>query len=157
MPKSIFSLYIAFVLTIGLTFCIGGCNWNRPDQQPTAAQDDQRQRDEKTRDDVANATERLKPAIESAGRKLDEAAEKAAEQARAAAEGAKEGWERSAHAPVNLNSASEKELLELPGITGPEARRIIHARPYHDKRDLITRGILSHSGYAKIQDQIAAN
>ncbi len=157
MPKGIFSLYITFALTIGLNVCRGGCNWTRPDQQSTSAQDDQRQRDEKTRDDVANATERLKPEIESAGRKLDEAAEKAAEEARAAAEGAKEGWERGAHAPVDLNSASEKELLELPGITGPAARRIIHARPYHDKRDLVTRGILSHSSYAKIQDQIAAN
>lgn len=157
MPKAIFSLCVASALTIGLTLCMGGCNWTLPGKQPPAAQDDQRQRDEKTRDDVANATERLKPAIESAGRKLDEAAEKAAEEARAAAEGAKEGWERGAHAPVDLNSASEKELLELPGITGPQARRIIHARPYHDKRDLVTRGILTHSSYAKIQDQIAAN
>jgi DNA uptake protein ComE-like DNA-binding protein len=157
MLKAVLSLCAASIMTIGLALCVEGCNWTRPNQEPTAAQDDQRQRDEKTRDDVANATERLKPAIESAGKKLGEATEKAGEEARAAAEGVKEGWERGAHAPVNLNSASEKELLELPGITGPQARRIIHARPYRDKRDLVSRGILSHANYVKIEDQIAVN
>jgi len=146
----------ASVLSIGLILGIDGCNWNRTDQDTRAAQDEQRQRDEKTRDDVAKATERLKPAIESAGRTLDQAAEKAAEEARAAAQGVKEGWDRGGHAPVDLNSASERELTDLPGISGREARRIIHGRPYRDKRDLIARGILSHSSYDRIQDQIAA-
>lgn len=157
MRKGATNICLVFILTAILALCLEGCNWTRIGQGSTAAQDDQRQRDEKTRDDVANATERLKPAIESAGRKLGEATEKAGEEARAAAEGVKEGWGRGAHAPVDLNSASEKELLELPGITGPMARRIIHARPYQDKHDLVSRGILSHSSYSKIQDQIAAN
>jgi DNA uptake protein ComE-like DNA-binding protein len=146
----------AFVVFFALILGVDGCNWNRTDHDTRAAQDEQRQRDEKTRDDVAKVTERLKPAIEDAGRKLDEAAAKAAEEARAAAQGVKEGWDRGAHAPVDLNSASERELTELPGITRPEARRIIHGRPYRDKRDLLARGILSHSSYDKIQDQIAA-
>lgn len=149
-------LCFASLLSIGLLLGVDGCNWNRTDQDTRAAQDEQRQRDEKTRDDVARATERLKPAIESAGRTLDQAAEKAAEEARAAAQGVKEGWDRGAHAPVDLNSASERELAGLPGITGPEARRIIRGRPYRDKRDLVARGILSHSSYDKIQDQIGA-
>jgi DNA uptake protein ComE-like DNA-binding protein len=149
-------LCFASILSIALVLGIDGCNWNRTDQDTRSAQDEQRQRDEKTRDDVAKATERLKPAIEDAGRKLDDAAAKAAEEARAAAQGVKEGWDRGAHASVDLNSATERELTELPGITGPEARRIIHGRPYRDKRDLVARGILSHSSYDKIQDQIAA-
>jgi|HubBroStandDraft_6_1064221.scaffolds.fasta_scaffold17407_3 DNA uptake protein ComE-like DNA-binding protein len=149
-------LCFASLLGIALILGVDGCNWNRTDQDTRAAQDEQRQRDEKTRDDVARATERLKPAIESAGRTLDQAAEKAAEEARAAAQGVKEGWDRGAHAPVDLNSASERELTGLPGITGPAARRIIHGRPYRDKRDLVARGILSHSSYDKIQDQITA-
>jgi DNA uptake protein ComE-like DNA-binding protein len=154
MSKGVFRLCFAALLATGLTFGVQGCNWNRPGQDPVGMQEDQRQRDEKTRDDVAKATERLKPAIEDAGRKLGEATEKAAEEARAAAQGVKEGWARGAHAPVDLNSASERELTELPGITGPEARKIIHARPYHDKRDLVAKGVLSHSSYIKIQDQI---
>jgi DNA uptake protein ComE-like DNA-binding protein len=156
MLKSTFRLCFAAILTVGLILGTEGCNWNQSSQDSRANQGDQRQRDEKTRDEVAKATERLKPAIEEAGRKLDEAAEKAAEEARAAAQGAKEGWERGAHAPVDLNSASQNELLELPGITGAQARKIIRARPYRDKQDLVSRGVLSRSSYEKIQDQITA-
>src|SRR4029077_6387664 len=154
MFKNILSLCRASLLTISLTLALVGCDWDRPGQGPQAAQSEQRQRDEKTRDEFAKATERLKPAIESAGRKLDQAAEKTAQEARAAAQGVKEGWTRDAHAPVDLNSASENELRELPGITGSEARKIIHGRPYRDKMELVTRGILSGSSYIKIQDEI---
>jgi DNA uptake protein ComE-like DNA-binding protein len=152
--KRIITLCFASGLTLGLVLAVEGCNWSRPGQEASSSQDEQRQRDEKTRDEVAKATERLKPAIESAGRKLEDTTEKAAEEARAAAQGAKEDWERGTHAPVDLNSASESELTELPGITGPEARRIIRARPYRDKKDLIAKGVLPRSSYLKIQDQI---
>ena len=96
----------------------------------------------------------MKPAIKDAGRQLGEAAERASENARAALERAKEGWERGSHEPVDLNSASEKELTELSGITHSEARKIIDGRPYRDKRDLLSKGVLPRSEYAKIQDQI---
>lgn len=154
MRDRIFNSCVAAVLAIGLMLGVQGCYWNRSGENSTASQEEQQKRDEKTRDEVARATERMKPAIESAGRKLGEATEKAAEEARAAAQGVQEGWNRGTHAPVDLNSASERELTELPGITAPEARRIIHARPYRDKRDLVSRGILPRSGYAKIEDQI---
>jgi DNA uptake protein ComE-like DNA-binding protein len=152
-----FRLRFFFLLTLSLTFAGEGCNWARPDQDSPAAREDQQQRDEKTRDEVARETERLKPTIESAGRKLNEAAEKAIEEAHAAAQGAEEGWARGGHAPVDLNQATEKELLELPGISAPEARRIIRSRPYREKRELVTRGILPRSSYDKIQDQVTAN
>src|SRR5258708_29639237 len=153
MSKRINRLWLGSLLGVALTFGATGCNWN-PNR--SASDEDQRQRDEKTREDAAKAAEKLKPAIESAGRKLGEAAEKAAEEARAAAQGVKEGWARSGRAPVDLNSASETELTELPGITGATARRIIRNRPYRDKEDLVSRGILSQSGYEKIQDHITA-
>jgi len=99
----------------------------------------------------------MKPAIQSAGRTLGKAAEKAAEEAHAAAQGVQEGWARGGHAPLDVNSATERQLTELPDISAPEARRIIHSRPYKDKRELITRGVLPRSSYAKIEDQITAN
>jgi DNA uptake protein ComE-like DNA-binding protein len=152
MFNKFLSLCFASILTIVLGVGATGCNWSRGDN-PTS-QEEQRQRDEKTREDVAKATERLKPAIESAGKKLGEVAERAGEQAHAAAEGVKEGWDRGKHKPVDLNSASEAELTELPGIAARDARKIIRGRPYHDKRDLVTMGILSDSHYMKIRDQI---
>ena len=149
MSKEFMGLCFAVMLTLGVGAM--GCNWNR---SGLTNDEEQRQRDEKTREEVAKATERLKPALETAGRKLGEATERAAKDAHAAAQGVKEGWARGSHRPVDLNSASEKELMELSGITGRDARRIIHARPYRDKRDLVSKGILSNSTYSKIQDQI---
>jgi DNA uptake protein ComE-like DNA-binding protein len=131
---------------LALTSCVG-CNTNDPDQ---------RARDEKTRDEVAKATERAKPAIEDAGRKLGEAAHDAADEARAAAEGVREGWNNGQHPLLDLNSASESQLLDLPGINRPAARKIIEGRPYRDKHDLIDKGILSGATYQKIRDQVTA-
>ena len=115
---------------------------------------DQRQRDEKTREAAANATARAKPALRAAGKDLNQAAQTAAEEAHAAAQGVAEGWKRGGQRPVDLNSASESDLLALPGITRRDARRIIADRPYRDPRDLVSRGILSEDTYAGIRDRI---
>jgi DNA uptake protein ComE-like DNA-binding protein len=132
--------------TLVLAAC-AGCSANDPDQ---------RARDERTRDEVAKATERAKPAIEDAGRKLGEAAHDAAAEARAAAQGVSDGWNNGRHPLVNLNSASEGQLLDLPGINRPAARKIIDGRPYRDKHDLLDKGILSSDVYQKIRDQVTA-
>ena len=141
------------VTTLGLcsaalvfAICLG-CNSSDPDQ---------RARDEKTRDEVAKATERAKPAIEDAGRKLGEAAHDAADEARAAAEGVRDGWNNEQHPFVDLNSASESQLLDLPGINRPAARKIIADRPYRDKHDLLDKAILSGATYQRIRDQVTA-
>jgi DNA uptake protein ComE-like DNA-binding protein len=130
-----------------LLFVSSGCNLSSQDQ---------RERDEKTRDEVARATERAKPVIEEAGRKLGAAAHEAARQANAAAQGAREGWEHGPHALVDLNSASEGDLLTLPGISRTDASKIIAGRPYRDKHDLLQRGIVSASDYEKIRDRVTA-
>ena len=132
--------------TLVLAACVG-CSTNDPDQ---------RARDERTRDEVAKATERAKPAIEDAGRKLGEAAHDAAAEARAAAQGVRDGWNNGRHVLVDLNSASEDQLLDLPGINRPAARKIIDGRPYRDKHDLLDKGILSGDAYQKIRDQVTA-
>jgi DNA uptake protein ComE-like DNA-binding protein len=122
----------------------------------STADPDQRARDERTRDEVAKATERAKPAIEDAGRKLGEAAHDAAAEARAAAQGVRDGWNNGQHPLVDLNSASESQLLDLPGINRPAARKIIAGRPYRDKHDLLDKGILSGDTYQRIRDQVTA-
>ena len=123
----------------------GGCNSDSRDE---------RSREERTRDEVAKATERAKPAVEEAGRKIDNAAHEAAREARAAAQGAREGWQKGRNAPIDLNSASERDLLTLPGISKTEARKIIDRRPYSDKHDLLKKGILSESEYDTIRDRV---
>jgi competence protein ComEA len=127
--------------------CTGGCS---------SSPDDQRARDERTRNTVAKAAERARPAIEEAGRKIDEAAHEAARDVRAAAEGARDGWKNAPHALVDVNHASETELAMLPGISRIEARKIIAGRPYARKNDLLSKGVISESDYDKIRERVTA-
>jgi DNA uptake protein ComE-like DNA-binding protein len=127
--------------------CAAGCS---------SSSEDQRARDERTRDAVAKATERAKPAIEEAGRKIGEAAHEAAHHVRAAAEGAREGWKNGPHALVDVNHATENELASLPGISRGSAQRIIARRPYASKNDLLAKGVVSESNYEKIRYRITA-
>jgi DNA uptake protein ComE-like DNA-binding protein len=147
---SLYRSLIAVALLLPSAFIFGlcgGCASNDPDQ---------RARDEKTREEVARATADAKPAIQEAGRKIGEAAHQAANEARAAAQGVRDGWNQSHHGPLDLNSASEEQLADLPGINRSAARRIIAARPYHEKRDLLDKGIVSTEEYNRIRDDIIA-
>jgi DNA uptake protein ComE-like DNA-binding protein len=132
-----------------LLLASGGCSLS-----PSRDEAEQRARDERTREEVARATERAKPAIQEAGRKLGEAAKTAAEQAHAAAQGVEEGWRRGGHRLVDLNYATEQELASIPGISKHDARRIIAARPYHDKHELVAKGIVSDQTYGKIRGEV---
>jgi DNA uptake protein ComE-like DNA-binding protein len=138
--RSIPALCLAAALLLA-----AGCGWNSQDPS---------ERDAKIRDEVAKATERAKPVIEEAGRKLVQAAEVATQQAHAAAQGVQEGWNDHQHPSLDLNSATPTQLLDLPGITKVQARKIIAARPYGDKHELVTRGIVSDAEYLKIRDHI---
>src|SRR5271168_4565937 len=84
-----------------------GCGYFQLGGSDAAAQ---KARDEKTREEVAKATENAKPELQEAGRKLGEAAKTAEEDAKAAAQGVQEGWNRGGHAGVNVNSASAGDL-----------------------------------------------
>ena len=114
---------------------------------------DQRTPEERTRDEAAKATERAKPVIEATGRKIGEVAHSAAEEARAAAQGVRDGWNNAQSEKMNLNSASERQLLDL-GISEPQAREIISRRPYRDPHELVTRRVLSNEEYLKIRNRI---
>lgn len=131
-------------------FCLllpAGCATKETDQQ-------QKEREDKTRDDAAKATERAKPEIQEAGRELGHAADEAAREARAFAEGVRQGWLQGGHHIVNVNSASESDLMELPNISQATARKIIRNRPYHDREDLLAKNVVSEEQYAKIKDII---
>jgi hypothetical protein len=116
------------------------------------SEEERRAREEKTREEAARAAERAKPKLEEAGRQIGEAADRVASGARAAAEGAKEGWKRAGHHVVDINTASESELTELPGVGRGEARKIIAGRPYRNRHELVAKGILSEAEYEKIRD-----
>src|SRR5450755_332061 len=55
----------------------------------------------------------------------------------AVAEGVREGLKSDK--PLDLNDASKKDMLDLPGVTSDRADRIIAARPYGSTDDLVSR------------------
>ena len=59
--------------------------------------------------------------------------------------------------PVDLNSASKKDLAALPGIGPDYAQSIIDARPFASKEDLLKKKVIPQETYNKIQNRIAAN
>lgn len=143
----------AVTATVLASVLATGCGYFQIGGSDAAAQ---KARDEKTREEVAKATENAKPKLEEAGRKIGEAAKTAVNDAQAAAQGVKEGWDRGSHPAVNVNSASESDLTELPGISQREARKIIANRPYADKHDLVTKGVLNEDQYQSIRDGVTA-
>src|ERR1700674_5221637 len=72
---------------------------------------------------------------------------------KAVVEGVREGLSRDK--TVNLNTATEDQLITLPGVTHARATRVIAGRPYDDPHDVVTRHILSEEEYKRIKDRIA--
>lgn len=58
---------------------------------------------------------------------------------------------------VDINHATARELLKVPGMTQTWASRIVRFRPYHSKVDLLDRGIVSAAVYGRIKDYVIAH
>jgi DNA uptake protein ComE-like DNA-binding protein len=95
------------------------------------------QNPQKLKEETARATEEMK------------------RDARAVASGIREGWSRDK--PLDLNSATKDDLLNLPGLTSTEADRVIAARPYQQVSDLLTRRVIRKPEYDKIADLVKVN
>jgi competence protein ComEA len=57
---------------------------------------------------------------------------------------------------VDINSASEADLVALPGVGDAYAKKIVEGRPYAKKDQLKSRKILPAGVYAKVQKLIVA-
>jgi competence protein ComEA len=57
---------------------------------------------------------------------------------------------------VDLNSASRKELMTLPGIGTAEAGRIVANRPYLTKTDLVAKNVMPVGPYVSLKHLVVA-
>ena len=60
------------------------------------------------------------------------------------------------HSMTDLNSASRESLLKLPGITDPIADKIIGARPFKSRDELLSKSIVTKDEFTKIRWRVTA-
>jgi DNA uptake protein ComE-like DNA-binding protein len=56
---------------------------------------------------------------------------------------------------VDINSASEEEMVAI-GIEKATAKKIVEARPYRNKSELVSRQLLTRPQYDKLKDLLVA-
>ena len=57
---------------------------------------------------------------------------------------------------IDINTATVDQLKAFPGIGDAYSARIIAGRPYANKGQLVSKGVLPQATYNKIKDQIIA-
>lgn len=58
---------------------------------------------------------------------------------------------------LDINTATADQLKAFSGIGDAYSKRIIDGRPYAQKTQLVTRGVLPQATYDKIKDRIIAS
>ena len=62
----------------------------------------------------------------------------------------------AAAAAIDLNSATKEQLMTLPGIDDATAEKIIAARPFTKRADLISKSVVTKEEYSKIRSKVMA-
>ena len=57
--------------------------------------------------------------------------------------------------PIDINSALEEDFV-LVGIDRAAAKKIVQARPYRSKLELVSRQLLTREQYDKVKDSLVA-
>jgi competence protein ComEA len=57
---------------------------------------------------------------------------------------------------IDLNSATKEQLMALPGVGDAYSQKIIDGRPYANKRQLVSKGIVPEGTYKKFEAQVIA-
>ncbi len=176
MRRQFIATLIAMAFSLTLIGCSEQRTSDRDSQQPAPssasandaqkpdstqeAQDNGRKLGEKARDAEIRTRadrEKIKEGARDAGKKLRKGTEELAVKASAAAEGIREGWKQggsnSSTGAVDINHASQSDLVAA-GLSRAEAQSVIAGRPYKTKQDLTSRNVLSAATYRGLEDRI---
>jgi|SRR5215831_18177022 len=66
------------------------------------------------------------------------------------------GSAKSSATLVDLNSASKEELMKLPGIGDKISDKIIAGRPWANKSQLVSKGVMNQGAYDKVSKMVIA-
>src|SRR3954454_19753168 len=94
-----------------------------------------------TKNKRGDTTQQVKDASRNAAVKAKEGARQAGKDIKAMAEGVKEGWNEDKNA-LDLNSCTVVQLTPL-GLSQKQAQRIVANRPYKNRHELVTKGVIS--------------
>jgi DNA uptake protein ComE-like DNA-binding protein len=108
---------------------------------------------------AAQTTQQVKAGAQQAAADARTAAATAVDKVNAVAAGVKQGLGKpspvtGSAGAVDINSASEAQLILLPGINMARARRIIDNRPYGTPHDLVKKSVLSAAQYDRLAGRI---
>jgi competence protein ComEA len=61
---------------------------------------------------------------------------------------------KTSEVKYNLNTASKVELMKLTGVDAATADKIIAARPYTSKKELVSKKVMTQSEYERIHEHV---
>jgi hypothetical protein len=130
----------------GLTLLTTACNPPSNDQQ--------------LKEQAAQATEQAKRDSREALAQAKVAAGNAEQAVNDVAAGVKQGLDTKGGASggrVDLNNASEADLVAVPGISVAKAKQIIRHRPYASTQDLVSSGVLTQTQYEEVAPKVTVH
>ena len=143
LMRAVFGLVLALALFAVPTFA-----------QTVDTNGDHHDTNSKTKKAVKKAADKTKGTADAAEDKTEAGAKKAGHKTK---EAASETKDKMTGEKLDINTASREDLMKLDGVGDVYSQKIIDARPYRAKSDLLSKGIVPKATYEKIKDKIIAH